>query len=185
LLGKLSGFDYNFKEYPNPVMDRNKTIRYINYYYSKGTPLEKDYPDFKARKAAAAVLAGFEFNPKSGDFHPKVSAMLSGADAMVNRMIVSFCAHNYSTEFSSLMAIRDMFLRALDSEDDANKVIKVFQINEKMRELELSMLNGDKHMDVSVALIQRVEEIKLELKPEDVAMRIAKGRKPIDFELYA
>ena len=184
LLGKLSGFEHTFEDYPNPKMDKNKTIRYINYYYSKGSPLVERYKDSKQRKAAAALLAGFESSPKTGNFHEKIEAMLIGADPMVNRMIVSFVAHNYSTNFSSLIALRDMFLKALEDQTDPQKVVKIFEINEKLELLEQKMLNGDQNQKINAALVQAIEEIKLELKPEDVAERIAKGMPPIDWEVY-
>lgn len=184
LLEKLSGFEYDFEGYPNPRMDKNKTIRYINYYYSKGSPLSERYKDYKQRKAAAAIIAGFESSPKTGDFHPKIEAMLSGSDHMVNRMVVSFVAHNYSTNFSSLIALRDMFLKALEDQTDPQKVVKIFEINEKLELLEQRMLNGDQNPKINAALVQSIEEIKLELKPEDVAKRISKGLPPIDWEVY-
>lgn len=184
LLSELSGFEYDFKDYPNPVVDKNKTIRYINYFYSKGTPLEKDYTVYKQRKVAAAVLAGFGYNGKTGEFDKKITEMLEGKDPMVNRMIISLLKHNYSTRFDALMSLRDMFHRALEDVNDPAKVTKVFEISDKLVKMEMEMLNNDESQGLSVALIQRMEEIKLELKPEDVAIRIASGMKPIDFELY-
>lgn len=184
LLQGLSGFEYDFKDYPNPKVDKNKTIRYINYFYSKGTPLEKDYSVYKQRKVAAAVLAGFGYNQKTGEFDKKITDMLEGKDPMVNRMIISLLKHNYSTRFDALMSIRDMFYRALEDVNDPAKVTKVFEISDKLVKMELEMLNNDESQGLTVALIQRMEEIKLELKPEDVAIRIASGMKPIDFELY-
>lgn len=184
LLSKLSGFEYDFKNYPTPKMSKNKTIRYINYYYSKETPLNA-IPDYKKRKAKAAIDAGFEYDERTGEFKPEIQAMLAGDDPMVNRMIVSFVAQNYSTSFSSLIALRDMYLRMLEDQTDPNKVAKVFEINEKMETLEHKLLNQDLSPKITAALIQRMEEIKLELRPEHIAQRIADGKNPIDWEAYA
>lgn len=184
ILNKLSGFDYKFEGYPSPEKDRDRTIRFINYFYSKGTKLESDFPEPLRRKAACAKLAGFDYNSSSGDFHPKVSSMLRGDDTRVNRMIISFCAHHYSTEFTTLCATRDMYFRMLEDQTDPNKVKSIFTINEELRKLELSMINNDISPQVSVSLIQRMEEVKLELRPEDVATRIAQGKSPINFDPY-
>lgn len=184
LLSKLSGFEYDFRDYPNPKMDKNKTIRYINYFYSKGTPLNQRYVDYKQRKAAAAILAGFESDIKSGHFKPKVESMLAGDDPMVNRMIISFVAHNYSTKFSTMVALKEMFYKMLEDQNDPQKVVKVFEVNERLEKLEIEMLSMDRTPKITAALVQRIEEIRLELKPEDVAKRIAEGKPPIDFEVY-
>jgi len=183
-LKKLSGFDYPFSEYSVPAVVRNRTIRFINYFYSKNTPWNDDYKDYKHRKALCAVMAGFDFNSVTGKFPDETERILSGEDPMVNRMAVSFVAHYYSTKFSSLMALRDMFFRALEKEDDPSKVDKVFTIQERLVKLESELMNYDLTPAISVALIQRMEEIKLELKPEDVAVRIMEGKPPIDFEVY-
>lgn len=44
--------------------DRNRIIRYICYLYDPGSPLQSEYQDLKARKEAAAELAGFKRNSK-------------------------------------------------------------------------------------------------------------------------
>jgi uncharacterized coiled-coil DUF342 family protein len=73
----------------------------------------------------------------------------------------------------------------LEDQTDPNKVAKVFEINEKMETLEHKLLNQDLSPKITAALIQRMEEIKLELRPEHVAQRIAEGKNPIDWEAYA
>ena len=183
-LKKLSGFEYTFPDYSVPAVVKNRTIRFINYFYSKGTPWIDQYPDYKQRKALCAVLAGFDYNQVTGKFPEETEKILFGHDFMVNRMTISFVAQYYSTRFSSLMALRDMYFRALESSDDPTKVDKVFSIHDKLVKLELELINSDLTPAISVALIQRMEEIKLDLKPEDVATRIREGKAPIDFEAY-
>jgi len=184
MLKRLSGFGYNFEEFPNPKVYRNMTIRYMNYFYSKGTKLDSDYPDPKKRKAVCAALAGFQYDPITGKFNDLVSDMLRGKNAMVNRMIISFTAHHYSTEFSTLCSMRDMFYSMMEDQTDPTKVKSIFAIQQDLVKLERDMLNNDDSKIISMALVQRMEEIKLELKPEDVARRISEGKSPIDFDVY-
>jgi hypothetical protein len=75
---------HKFKElqdYPEFAMykhaDRNYVIRYVIFCYDMGSDLIKKYTDLTKRKEAAALLAGFERNEKTGKFKDEVYNMMN------------------------------------------------------------------------------------------------------------
>lgn len=77
-----------FRNYTNG--DRNYVIRYIGYAYDPGSDLYKDYTDIFKIKEAAAALAEFPRNEKTGKFEEKVYQMMRMENSAINDMIIAF-----------------------------------------------------------------------------------------------
>ena len=186
ILSKLEGFDYDFSDFDEPDEEKNKTIKFINYFYSNNRAIEQKHPEYKERKAACAVAAGFYYSPQDGQFQAHVADMVNGKNVHVNRMIISFIRHNYNDKFTTLAHIRDTFYTKLASED-AMEVIdlkRILEVEEMMETLRFKLLRGDETPQISVALLRKFEEVSLDCKPEDIAFKIRDGKNPVNIEVY-
>lgn len=70
--------------------DRNYVIRYICYAYDPESDLYKDFTDISKIKEAAADLAEFPRNEKTGKFEEHVYMMMRMENSAVNDMIIAF-----------------------------------------------------------------------------------------------
>lgn len=188
LLTKLAGFEYKFDSFKDWNYARQCTIRYINYFYSRGlTCIKAEFPQWDKRKVKCAQLAGFAFDEESGRFQKSVEEILYCKNPQTNQMIISFIRHNYSDKYSALVVLREQYYGTLRESIAASPKdsIVLISLTEKLEKLELDLLNEDKAPDLSMALIQTIEADNLGLRPEEVAERIRDGKKPIDFEIYS
>lgn len=70
--------------------NRNYVIRYIAYAYDFGSDLYTTFTDVQKIKDAAADLAGFKRNDKTGKFEDEVYEILEMKNKEVNDMIFAF-----------------------------------------------------------------------------------------------
>ena len=194
-LALLDNFTYPFLAWGNSdesrIIARNKIIRYINLMYSKElTCIKATYPnDLKRQKAECAILAGFEFDPNTGKFPPKVEEMLAGQNDVVNRMIVCFVRQNYPTRFMAIVLFREKcsegMLRLMKDPTTTPKDLKEWGAAIKdLEEMEMDLLSGETNEHITAALVMKVEEETLGLRPEDVAHKRKEGKPPLDFDFY-
>lgn len=173
------------------IIARNKIIRYINFMYSMElTCIKRDFADVRARKAECAIQAGFEYDPSNGKFDKRVEDMLDGKNTIINRMIVAFARINYSNTYKIYVTLVDKLdegMRALRDNpdvtpDDIAKWEKAADVIERMEE---KLLSGDNSKPITAALVKKIEEESLGLRPEDVAFKIKAGKDPLDgYDFY-
>jgi hypothetical protein len=194
-LEKLDNFSYGFFGWGNSqdarIIARNKIIRYINFMYSMEiTCIREAHASYLEQKVECAILAGFEWDPVSGKFEERVEKMLSCDDEWINRMIVSFLRHNYSDPYAGIVTLREKYyegmLRLLNDKEASPKDIKEWKSTaDDIREMEVQFLAGDESKSLNAALVMKIEEETLGLRPEDVAYLIKAGKSPLgDFEFY-
>lgn len=189
-LKMLDCFDYDFKEWGKTsdarMIIRNKVIRYINFMYSMDlTCIKTKYPGYKERKVACAILAEFAYDPISGEFEKRVEKMLSCLDGKVNRMIISFLRHNYSDAYSAIVTLREIYYRGINKllsapETEGALIIEWTKTADALQKMEIKFLGGDETKPLNAALVKKIEEESLGLKPEDIAYKIKDGRDPFD-----
>lgn len=194
-LALLDNFTYPFTSWGNSeesrIIARNKIIRYINLMYSKElTCIKNKYPtDLKSQKAECAILAGFEPDPGSGKFQPKVEEMLSGQNDIINRMIVCFVRQNYPTRFMAIVLFREKcaegMIRLMKDPNTQPEDLKKWGAAIKdLENMEMDLLNGETNEHITAALVMKVEEETLGLRPEDIAHKRKEGRPPLDLDYY-
>lgn len=173
------------------IIVRNKIIRYINFMYSMElTCIKQNFPGYRERKVECAILAGFEYDPNNGKFDKRVEEMLSCNNSVVNRMIICFLRKQYSDPYAAIVAMREVYYRGMekvlnDKDAGPNEIIEWGKSEKSLREMELNFLSGDESKPLTAALVKKIEEESLGLRPEDVAFKIKAGKDPLDgYDFY-
>ncbi len=112
---------HKFKElqdYPEFALyqdsNRNYVIRYVFYLYDRSSDLIKQVQDLTKRKEAAAELAGFIRNDKTGKFDDEVIDMMAlkkdeEGESPINDMIFSFLRMQDEMLWSLIVINENMF----------------------------------------------------------------------------
>jgi len=105
---------------PIAIKNRDAVIRYIVLFYDKNTPLKKIEKEHE-RKMYAAMVAGIDYNEKTGLFPKDVEAMLRCKDGVINSLIISYLRHTSSVQYSTLVVGYEMFYQKLLAAIDHSK----------------------------------------------------------------
>jgi len=177
-----------FSELSNPHngLLRTEIIKYILFMYDPNTPVNT-VPDVMKRKFYAATLAGL---PKKNSvrFTEEVEAMLGGSDTQVNEAICAFITRLNSAKYTKLVVYNtalELQLKAMLSgkyKTDAIEVVDALErgISDILRQIS----NEDSSKFTVDAIYDKVRSEKLELRPEDIADKLANGENPVDISPY-
>lgn len=99
---------------------RNLIIRYIILFYDRNTPLKRIEKE-NDRKMYAALMAGIEYNDKTGKFSPETENIFRCKDVLVNKMILGFVRHFGSVQYSTLIVGYEMYYQKLLAAQDHTK----------------------------------------------------------------
>ncbi len=173
------------------IIARNKIIRYINFMYSwELTCIKRDFPDVRARKAECAIQAGFEFDPGNGKFDKNVEEMFDGKNMVINRMISCFTRIHYSNTYKIYATLVDKLEEGLmalrnNPEVTPEEIAKWEKAADVIERMEEKLLSGDNTKPITAALVKKIEEESLGLRPEDIAFKIKAGKDPLDgYDFY-
>ena len=120
--------------------DRNYVIRYISYAYDPGSDLYNDFTDIFRIKEAAADLAEFQRNPKTGKFDESVYAMMRMENTAINDMIFSFLKIINNHTWAQIQVNEQMFweyARLLSEPvtgEGSKDILQAADIKKKLRE---------------------------------------------------
>lgn len=172
------------------TFDRPNKNMYIRYVVAAYDPhgmivFEQNLPK---RKAKAAELAGFKRNQK-GEFLNDVNRMMSGEDKQVNAMIIRYCRFIRDTEYSALVAMAEVYYRSLakmvNGEELKTAEYAQFEKYETgIPDRMVKFVTGDPSKRLRDSLYEFIELEPLELRPEDIARKLAEGLMPVDIKPY-
>jgi hypothetical protein len=158
-------------------------LKYIVFFYDKGSPLFIDEDDILKRKFRAATLAGFEKN-EDGKFDEETNDILDCQNKEVNKAILRYLKIINNHKWSKLCIFQDAYyselerLQTVSLETDEGKIKKAeIMRNLKTMEDELKDLVSDiTNQDTNQKLIQQLYDLAagdntLNLRPEDFAFR--------------
>jgi hypothetical protein len=120
--------------------DRNYVIRYICLAYDPQSDLYKDYTDLTKIKEAAAELAEFPRNTKTGKFEDKVYRMIRMENSTINDMIIAFLKIINNHIWAQIQVNEQMFweyARLLSEPvkgDGSKDILQAADIKKKLRE---------------------------------------------------
>lgn len=165
----------------HPATPKSKVLRYVVLVYDKNSPLHEAHTDLNKKKLAAAELSGFVKEP-GGMYSEKVEEMFRCKDKDINPMIIRYITLSRSALYHKYTILNEFYtsvsVRMLAGEakiDEFNKVNKELEICES----ELLSNDNNLHEDFT----QYYFETNLELRPEDIAIRIQKGEKAIEINV--
>lgn len=170
-------FNIAFKD-----LDKDVVIRYIIYVYDKNSPFLR-IDNLAKRKREAALLAGFT-PKKDGTFDDEIRNVLHCRNRDVNKMIVRFCRMCKDPLYAYYVVINEAFFK--ESENimcgDKTKIKELKDLRESIEEListRREFLSQEESMDLHEELEEFIELEELELRPEDIALKLQKGINPI------
>lgn len=172
-----------FKKPNGYNLDNEKVMRYIMCMYDKNTPYRHKYPDVLKRKIEIAHDVGFPIND-SGIFNDPVEDFLKGKNKVINRKIVEFVRIHRNFKYSFLVGIENSYYNVmLEVMDGATKRISdLREIQEELENTMVELMNDDNNPHIRDAVLRYMEEERLALRPEDIALKIANGEEPITAE---
>jgi hypothetical protein len=160
-------------------VDRNKLLRYIILMYDFNSPFNK-IKDLVRRKTLCALEAGFE--QVDGRFKDNVIKIMICSDKVVNAMIIRFLSFFNNHHFSYLVALLQGYENELNN-IMAGDVKNLQLIQDYIKQIEITerkMLNNDTSMELKEDLYAYIESKRLELRPEDIAIKMSKGEEILD-----
>lgn len=172
-----------FKKSPGPELDNNLVMLYVFCMYDKSTPYRGQYTDVLKRKIEIAHDIGFKMD-KKGIFEEPVEDMLKGKNTIVNCKVVEFVRIQRSFKYTYLVTIEASYYNVmLEVMQGATKRIPDLRgIQEELEETMVDILNEDENPHLKDAVLRYVEEERLQLRPEDIALKLAENEQPISIE---
>jgi len=169
-----------FKKSPGEGIDNNLVLLYIFCMYDKSTPYRGKYTDVLKRKIEIAHDVGFTLDEK-GNFEDPVEDMLKGNNKIVNRKIVEFVRIHRSFKYTYLVTIEASYYNVmLEVMEGATKRIPDLRsIQEELENTMADLLTEDDNPYIRDAVLRYMEEERLQLRPEDIALKLAAGEQPI------
>ena len=165
------------------AIDNHKLMKWIMCVYDQATPYREKYNNVSKRKTEAARDVGFEVTD-SGIFSTDVEQFMKGGNATVNAKIVEYVRRHRNFKYTYLVAMENSYYKIMD-EVVAGKTERVKDLRSIQEELEQTMadiLNQDDNVVLKDTVMRYIEEERLFLRPESVAMRIAKGETPVQYK---
>ena len=156
---------------------------FIFCMYDKSTPYRGKYTDVLKRKIEIAHDVGFSMDEK-GIFTEPVEDMLKGNNKIVNRKVVEFVRIHRSFKYTYLVTIETSYYNVmLEVMEGATKRIPDLKnIQEELEETMVELLNEDENPFLRDAVLRYMEEDRLQLRPEDIAIKLSNNEQPISYK---
>lgn len=153
-------------EFQLEIKDKNKIVRYILFFYDKGSPYETRYKDYNERKAACAEAAGFKYNTK---WPKSIEDVMNGENKEANLMIAAFLKMHLDTDWSHLVAMKTIYYKqiakVLDGSISSANYSNLDKLKESIDKTSLKMSKGDKKVEKAIFKVMNYQE--LNLRPEN------------------
>ena len=165
------------------TIDNTMLMQWIMCVYDQATPYREGFNNVSKRKTEAARDVGFEVTD-SGIFHTDVEHFMKGKNATVNAKIVEYVRRHRNWKYTYLVAMENSYYKIME-EVVAGKTERVKDLRNIQEELEQTMadiLNQDDNVVLKDTVMRYIEEERLSLRPEAIALKIAKGETPIQYK---
>jgi len=183
LADKYEEFNFTFTN----LTEKRKVVSYVILLYDLHSPLRVDIHDLFERKRAAAKLAGFKVG-SGGYFDKKVEGAILGEDPDINNAIIRYLTFFSNPDYTMLVSFLDMYHKAnrdaLKGNPSATKIKNIEALNKTIKRLDKAIFAGDEPIGLRKSLYEHAEEMRISLRPEDVAERLEKGKPGVDIEPY-
>lgn len=164
-------------------LDNRMVMLWIMCVYDKNTPYRAKYKDILKRKIEAAHDVGFPMQ-ETGIFDDAVEEFMRGRNSKVNDKILEYIRLHRSFKYAYFVAIENSYYSML-AEVMEGKTIKIAGLKEIGNELEETLteiLNDEDNPHMKEAFLRYVEEDRLGLRPEDIALKLANDEQPVTYK---
>jgi hypothetical protein len=172
-----------FKLDPGEGVDNNKVMLFIMCMYDKNSPYRKKYSDPLKRKIEIAHDVEFK-DIGGGMFESPIEDLLKGKNRVVNNKVVQYVRLHLNFKYAFLVSIEASYYNImLDIMGGSTSQIKEARaIQMELEETLMAILNQDNNPHLRDAILRYMEDERLELRPEDIAMKLQKGETPISIK---
>lgn len=169
-----------FRDDPGPEIDNEKVIQFIMLTYDKNSPYRKKYPDVLKRKIEVAHDCQFKITD-GGVFESATEDFLKGKNRIVNRKIVEYVRLHRNFKYSFLVSMENAYYNLMLEilGGDTKNVMKAKELRDELEESVLEIFNDDTNSFIKDELLRYMESERLELRPEDIALKLQKGETPV------
>jgi len=178
---------FNRQPWPKAsVEEKTRVMQWIMAVYDQHTPYRISIADMNKRKIEAGRDVGFEIDDR-GVFSETIENMMRGMNKTVNAKIVEFVRMHRSPKYSYLVALETSYYNLLTQimDGDSKNVKDLRNIQTEMESVLDEVLNKDENFILRKTVYRYMEEERLALRPEDIAMKLMKGEDPIlDSEIW-
>lgn len=187
LIGKLSDYGEFSISWGDAEKYKESLCRYIVICYDFGSPLRHRISDLYERKRTAAEMAGLAYL-NNGRFPRAVEDALLGKNEAVALAVTKYLMLFGKPEFQLLEANMAQFAMEtatmMKQAGDKDTVKTARELAADINRLTNLLYGGDETIETRKALYQRLEERRIQVRPEDLVKRIAEGSKLKDFSPY-
>lgn len=172
-----------FKLDPGEGIDNNKLMKYIFCMYDKNSPYRKKFSDVLKRKIEVAHEVGFP-DIGGGIFEPPIEDMLKGRNRVVNQKIVEYVRLHRNFKYAFLVSIETSYYNLmLDIMGGATKQIgDARNIQIELEDTLMEILNQDNNPYLKDEILRYMEDERLKLRPEDIALKLQNGESVISIK---
>jgi hypothetical protein len=174
-----------FRLDPGEGIDNNKLMIYILLMYDKNSPYRRKYADVLKRKIEVAHDTGFE-TIEGGNFDSPVEDFLRGKNRVVNQKVVAYVrlhrSYKYSYQISVESAYYNLMIEILGGE--TKNISKARELKDELEDNLLELLNQDNNPILKDEILRFMEDERLKLRPEDIALKLQSGETPIEIKSF-
>lgn len=169
--------------------DKYKTelARYIVICYDFNSPMRFRYGDLWDRKRESAVLAGVPVHSSGSFMRPAEDAIIGKNDAVtlaVTKYLMLFGKPALVMLEAALAQFHSETTLMLKGGGDKDTVKVAREMKGYIEELTKELYGGDEIIEVRKRLYQKMEQRRVQVRPEDFVERIAKGDDLLDGSPY-
>jgi hypothetical protein len=155
-------------------------FKYVVLIYTTNTPLLQ-VKDYKEQRMSALELAGLDF--ASDD----IQAILMGKNDAANGIILCYLQMMKSFKWTKLCGFRDAFYiqwekivsgKTKPGEQMGDLIKSIKEIEQDIDTLVDDFLNHDKNIELVDFVLQAVEDVKNDIRPEYIADQLHQGNDP-------
>jgi len=163
---------------------KKEILRYIILMYDKNTPLRTMYNGHYKRKGYAAIMAGFQRDPRTNKFNNAVKDVILGQNDDVNRAIVRYVMQFFDADYLQLILYNELMGKQFRSSMDGEKALTSTQVNaiqdirKEIDRLTEKVFGGNESRELEQELYRALEIEKETLHPDFVAKAYDDGIEP-------
>ena len=169
-----------FRDDPGTEIDNEKVMQFIMLTYDKNSPYRKKFPDVLKRKIEVAHDCMFKIT-EGGVFESATEDFLKGKNRIVNRKIVEYVRLHRNFKYSFLVSMENAYYNLMLEilGGDTKNVMKAKELRDELEESVMEIFNDDTNSFIKDELLRYMETERLELRPEDIALKLQKGETPV------
>jgi len=169
-----------FKKSAGKGINNELAMMYILCMYDKSTPYRGKYTDVLKRKIEIAHDVGFPMDEK-GNFEDEVEEMMKGKNTIINMKIIEFVRLHRSFKYTYLVTIEASYYNVMLEvmEGATKRITDLRSIQEELEETMMQLLLDDDNPYLKDAVLRYMEDERLHLRPESIALKLMNNEHPI------